>query len=69
MWDTARFDVLFKSLNVTKTIDIFLAHFRFFKKLHIFLMLLVIMHAVPPLPKSPLIFFYQQKKAFDLNLA
>jgi len=29
---TARFDVLFKSLNVTKTINIFLAHFRFFEK-------------------------------------
>ena len=29
---TARFDVLFKSLNFTKTIKIFLAHFRFLKK-------------------------------------
>jgi len=32
VWVTARFDVLFKSLNVTKTINIFLAHFRFFEK-------------------------------------
>ena len=62
MWDTARFDVLFKTLNVTKTINICLAHFRFLKKLHIFLMLLVIMDAVPPLPKSPLISFYKQQK-------
>jgi len=34
---TTRFDVLFKSLNVTKTINIFLAHFRFLKKQQIFL--------------------------------
>jgi len=27
-----RFDVLFKSPNVTKTTNIFLAHFRFFEK-------------------------------------
>jgi len=40
VWVTARFDVLFMSLNVTKTINIFLAHFRFLKKLQIFLMLL-----------------------------
>jgi len=32
VWVTARFDVLFKSPNVTKTINIFLAHFRFFEK-------------------------------------
>ena len=32
MWVTARFDVLFKSPNVAKTINIFLAHFRFFEK-------------------------------------
>jgi len=32
VWVTARFDVLFKSPNVTKTINIFLAHFRFFLK-------------------------------------
>jgi len=31
VWVTARFDVLFKSL-VSKTINIFLALFRFFKK-------------------------------------
>jgi len=49
---TARFDVLFKSLNITKTINIFLAHFRFLKKLQIFLMQLGIMHAAPPPPKS-----------------
>ena len=35
MWVIARFDVLFKSLNVTKIINIFLAHFRFLKKLQI----------------------------------
>ena len=34
--------------NVTKTINIFLAHFRFLKKLQIFLMLLGIMHAPHP---------------------
>jgi len=62
VWLTARFDVLFKSLNVTKTIIIFLARFRFLKKLQIFLMLLGIMHADPPLPKSPLISSYQQQK-------
>jgi len=32
-----RFDVLFKSLNVTKTINVFLAHLRFLKKQQIFL--------------------------------
>ena len=32
MWVAARFDVLFKPLNPTKTINIFLAHFRFFEK-------------------------------------
>ena len=32
MWVTAQFGVMFKSLNVTKTINIFLAHFRFFEK-------------------------------------
>ena len=31
VWVTARFDVLFKSLNVEKTINIFLAHLRFLK--------------------------------------
>jgi len=33
---TALFDVLFNLLNVTKTIYIFLAHFRFLKKLQNF---------------------------------
>jgi len=60
-WVTARFDVLFKSLNVTKTINIFLAHFHFLKMLQIFLMLPGIMHAAPPLPKYPLISSYQQQ--------
>ena len=55
MWVTARFHVLFKSLNVTKTINIFLVPFRLLKKLQILLMLLGIMHASPPLPKSPFI--------------
>jgi len=32
VWVTARFDVLFKSPNVPKTINIFLAHFLFFEK-------------------------------------
>jgi len=62
MWVTARFDVLFKSLNVTKTINNFLAHFRFLKKLQICLMLLGIIHAALPLPKSPLISSYQQQE-------
>jgi len=48
------FHVLFMLLNITKTINIFLAHFRFLKKLQIFLMLLGIMHVAPHLPKSPL---------------
>ena len=60
-WSTLSL-VLFKSLNVTKTINTFLAHFHFLKKLQIFLMLLGIMHAAPPLPKSPLISSYQQHK-------
>jgi len=50
VWVTARFDILFKSLNVTKTINIFLAHFRILKKMQTFLMLLGIMHAAPPPP-------------------
>jgi len=50
VWVTARFGVLFMSLNVTKTINMFLAHFRFLKKLQILLMLLGIMHAAPLLP-------------------
>jgi len=54
MWVPARFDVLLKLLNVTKTINICLAHFRFLKKLQIFLMLLDIMQAA---------------KAFGLKLA
>jgi len=62
VWVTVRFDVLFKSLNVTQTTSIFLAHFRFLKKIQIFLMLLGIMHAASPLPKSPLISSYQQQK-------
>jgi len=60
VWVTARFDVLFMLLNVTK-INIFLAHFHLLTKLQIFLMLLGIMHAAPPLPKSPLISAYQQQ--------
>ena len=70
VWVTARFDVLFNSLNVTKTTNIFLAHFRFWNKLQIFLMILGIMHAASPLPKSPLISSYQQQKhlANDFNL-
>jgi len=60
-WVTAWFDVLFKSHNVTKTMNIFLAHFRFLKKLQIFSMLLGIIRAAP-LPKSPLISSYQQEK-------
>jgi len=59
---TARFDVLFKSLYVAKTINIFLAHFCSLKKPQIFLMLLGIMHAAPPLIKSPLLFSYQQQE-------
>jgi len=41
-------------------IIIFLAHFRFLKKLQIFLMLMGIMHAAAP--KSPLTSSYQQQK-------
>ena len=32
MWVTEQFDVLFKLLNVTKTLKIFVAYFRFFEK-------------------------------------
>jgi len=48
VWVTARSDVLFKSLNVTKTMIMFLAHFRVLKKLQIFLMLLGVMHVWRP---------------------
>jgi len=56
------------SLNVTKTRNIFPAHFRFFKKLQIFLMLLGIMHAAPPLPN---LHWYPltSSKTFGLKLA
>jgi len=64
VWFTALFDVLFKSLNITKAINILLAHFRSLKKLQIFSMLLGIMPAAPPLPKSPLISSYQVVDAF-----
>jgi len=67
VWVIAQFDVLFKSLNVAKTISIFLAHFRFLKKLQIFLMILGIMYAASPLPKSPLISFCQQQKHLAEN--
>jgi len=60
--NTARFDVLSKSLNVTNTTNLFLVHFRCVKKLQNFLMLLGIMHATPPLPKPSLISSYQQQK-------
>jgi len=53
---------MFKLLNVTKTINIFHAHFRFLKKLRIFLIILGIIHAGAPLPKSTLISSYQQQK-------
>jgi len=42
----------------------FLAHFRFFKKLQNFLMLLGIMHAASPLPKASLISSYKQQKVW-----
>jgi len=61
VWVTARFGILFKLLYVTKTINIFLVHFRFLKKQKIFLMLLGIMRTAPFLPKSPLIYSYQQQ--------
>jgi len=67
VWVTAQFGVMFKSLNVTKTMNIFLAHFRFLKKLQIFLMPLGIMHVAPTLPKSPLISSYQQQKHLAFN--
>jgi len=56
-------------LNVTKTINIFLEHFHFLKKLQIFLMLLGITHAAPHLPKYPLISSYKQQKTFGQKLA
>jgi len=62
VWVTAGFHALIKSLNITKTVSVFLAHFRLLQKLQTFLMLLGIMHAAPPLPKRPLICSYQQQK-------
>jgi len=62
MWVTARLDIFFKPLNVTKTINIFLARFRLLKKLQTLSMLLGIIHAAPPLPKSPLKASFQQQK-------
>jgi len=69
MWGTARFNGLFKSLNVTKTIYIFLAHFRFFQKAtnhfnatgH---------HASSPTPiKISIDILLPAAKTFDLKLA
>ena len=69
MWVTARFDVLFKSLIVTKRIIIFLAHFRFFKKAtnlfnstgH---------HVCSPTPtKISIDIFLPAAKTFGLNVA
>ena len=59
MWFTARFEVFFKLLKVTKIINIFLAHFRSLQKLKIFAMLLRTMPAAPLQPKSPLTSSYQ----------
>jgi len=44
---------------ILQTINILLAHFRSLKMLQIFSMLLGIMPAAPPLPRSPLISSYQ----------
>jgi len=63
VWVIARFDVLLKLLKIKKTINIFLAHFHFLKKLQISsLLLLGIMHVAPPFPQSLLISSYQQHK-------
>jgi len=67
VWGTERFDVLFKLLNVTKTINIFLAHYRFLKKLQIFLIILGITYAGPPLPKPTLMSSLQQQKHLAQN--
>jgi len=48
-------------------INIFLAHFCFLKKPQNVLMLLDIVHAAPPLPKSQLISSYQQQKHLAEN--
>jgi len=69
VWVTARFDVLFKSFNVTKTKNIFLAHFRFLKKLQIFLMQLGIMHAALPPTKISNDILLPAAKIFGLKLA
>jgi len=71
VWVTARFDVLFKSLDdkLQKTIDIFLAHFHFLKKLQIFLMLLGIMHTAPSLTKISIDVLLLAAQTFGLKLA
>jgi len=48
--------------------NISFAHFRHLENVQIFLMLLGIMHAAPPLPKSSLISSYRHKKRFGLKL-
>ena len=60
VWVTARLDVFFKLLNVTKTINIFLIHFRSAANL----LQLAIVHAALPLPKFPLISSHQEQKVW-----
>ena len=68
MWVTARFDVLFKSLNVTKTVNIFLAHFRFWN--FYFLFNSTGHHACSPTPtKISIDIFLPAAKTFGLNVA
>jgi len=68
VWVAARFDVLFKSLNVTKTINIFLAHFRFLKTLQIFLMQLGISACSPTPTKISIDILLSAEKTFGLKL-
>jgi len=66
VWVKARFDVLFKSVDVTYCI--FVAHFRFLKKLQIFLMLLGIVHVALPPTKISIDILLPAAKTFDLRL-
>ena len=69
MWVIARFDVLFKSPNVTKTINIFLAHFRCFAKAPN-LFTAAGHHACTPTPaKISIDILLPAEKTFGLKLA
>jgi len=69
VWVTARFDVLFKSPNVTKTLNIFLAHFRFFEKSPNLFNATGHHACTPTLTKIYIDILLPAAKTFGLNLA